>query len=767
MMTDRITATHLQRAAIVYVRQSSPEQVRNHAESTRIQIGLRDKAVAFGWHDPVTIVDDLGISAAGFAHRAGFQHMAAEVSLGHIGIILCFEASRLSRNSKDWAQLFEVCGHLDTLVADLDQVYDLALPDDRLILGVKGSISEYELSLFRQRSQAAIVAKAQRGALTFTLPAGLSWTPDGQIELNPDRRVQQAIRLVLDKLSALGSVRQVLMWLRDERVALPTLESERPRAITWRLPTYRMVLSMVRRPFYAGAYAFGRRESRTRIVDGRATRTSGHHKPLARWTALIRDHHPGYISWEQFERNQRLLEENTHMKGTLTRKAGRGGQCLLAGLLRCARCGRMLHVMYGRRGYARYECRQGNRAEAAPRCIGFSARRPDETVSAEILAVAQGSALQAAIEAGDLAEQHHHDQHRALALELEQAHYQAALAARRYAAVDPDNRLVAAELEARWNGALARVAELEDRLTAQGNVAPRFVHVDRATLESLATDLRSVWEAPSSEMRVKQRIARLLIHEIIANTAEDPREIVLLIHWVGGRHSSSASLIVPLRPSNNRSLKSRGVYTLCSSISTTSASAQSSSRRCQSAEDRASRATSRLKMAPTRAWATSSASPWNPSRHWALAPLCPRSSSMTATRSAAHPKTTARSRNAYCRAVDSRCSRTCLGSDCRRYITARRSRWVARILSLIVDLHACPEGLAQERRPRPEQVALHGGRQRGPRDRWRERTGGSLLQLVTTVPDPPQKRQVFSRGRPRRPRPAPAGPGGRVARPGR
>jgi hypothetical protein len=169
---------------------------------------------------------------------------------------------------------------------------------------------------------------------------------------------------------------------------------------------------------------------------------------MARWTALIRDHQPGYISWEQFERNQRLLEENTHMKGTMTRKAGRGGQCLLAGLLRCARCGRMLHVMYGRRGYARYECRQANRAEAAPRCIGFSARRPDETVSAKILTVVQGSALAAAIEAGDLAEQDHHAQHRALALELEQATYQVALAARRYEAVDPDNRLVAAELEA-------------------------------------------------------------------------------------------------------------------------------------------------------------------------------------------------------------------------------------------------------------------------------------------------------------------------------
>jgi len=536
-MTDRITADHLKRGAIVYVRQSSPEQVRHHAESTRIQVGLREKAVAFGWRDPVLILDDLGVSAGGFAHRAGFQHMTAEVSLGHVGIIVCFEASRLSRNSKDWAQLFELCGHLDTLVADLDQVYDLALPNDRLILGVKGSVSEYELSLFRQRSQEAIQAKAKRGALTFTLPAGLNWTADGQIELNPDRRVQQAIRMVFDKLAEFGSVRQVLMWLRDENLSLPTLEHERPRAIQWRRPTYRMVLSMVRSPFYAGAYAFGRRESRTHVVEGRATRTHGHEKPMDQWTSLIRDHHPGYISWEHFERNQRRLEENAHMKGTMARKAGRGGRCLLAGLLRCARCGRMLHVVYGRGGYARYECREANRAQGAPRCIGFSARRPDETVSAAILTVVQGSALAAAIEAGDLAEQQHHDQHRALALELEQATYQATLAARRYEAVDPDNRLVAAELEARWNGALQRVAALEGRLNEQRSVARRSGPVDRDALESLATDLHRVWDAPSSEMRVKQRIARVLIHEIIANADDDTREIVLVIHWAGGRHA--------------------------------------------------------------------------------------------------------------------------------------------------------------------------------------------------------------------------------------
>jgi hypothetical protein len=240
---------------------------------------------------------------------------------------------------------------------------------------------------------------------------------------------------------------------------------------------------------------------------------------------------------EQFERNQQRLEENAHMKGTIARQAARGGRGLLAGLLRCARCGRMLHVVYDRAGYARYQCREANRTQAAPRCIGFGARRPDEAVSAAILTVVQGQALQAAIEAGDLAEQHDADQHRALALELEQAHYQAALAARRYDAVDPDNRLVAAELEARWNSALERVAELEGRQHAQARLTPSSMRIERAMLESLAMDLRTVWEAPSGEMRVKQRIARRLIQEIIADAHEPTREIVLVIHWAGGRHS--------------------------------------------------------------------------------------------------------------------------------------------------------------------------------------------------------------------------------------
>ena len=327
------------------------------------------------------------------------------------------------------------------------------------------------------------------------------------------------------------------MWLRDEHLSFPTLESERPRAITWRLPTYRMVLSIVRSPFYAGAYAFGRRESRTRVVDGRATRTPGHAKPMPRWTALIRDHHPGYISWEQFERNQRRLEENAHMKGTIARKAGRGGRCLLAGLLRCARCGRMLHVVYGRRGYARYECRQANRAQAAPRCIGFSARRPDETVSAEILTVVQGRRSRPRSRRATS---------RSSTTTTSTARWRWSWSRPRTKRRSPPDAMKPSTPTTVWwprsskrdgtarsNGSPSSKADCRRRDASRRDPCV----VDRDTLESLATDLRRVWEAPSSEMRVKQRIARLLIHEIIANTDEDTREIVLVIHWAGGRHS--------------------------------------------------------------------------------------------------------------------------------------------------------------------------------------------------------------------------------------
>jgi DNA invertase Pin-like site-specific DNA recombinase len=533
-MTERIRAEHLRRSAIVYIRQSSPGQVRHHTESAKVQLGLCDRARALGWSEPLVIADDLGISAAGYVERPGFQRLAAEVSLLKVGIIFCFEAGRLSRNSKDWAQLFELCGHLKTLVADLDQIYDLSLANDRLLLGIKATVSEYELTLFRQRSREASEAKARRGELQIPLPVGLCWS-NGKIEFAPDQRVQQAVRMLLDKFEQLGSARQVLVWLRDHELSLPTLGISGWGPIRWVTPTYAMVINAVRNPAYAGAYAYGRTGVQQRVIDGQLQRRRVHN-PRSEWRVLILDHHPGYISWEQFERNQQRLAENAFMTGTAARKSARGGRCLLAGLLRCARCGHMLHVAYARHHDGRYECRQMHKARAAPRCIGFTARRIDAAVRDQIIDVVQGPALEAAVDAATRLAERSTQECRALSLELEQARYEAQLAERRYEAVDPEQRLVAAELEERWNSALRRVAAVEQRLADASGAPHEAPAVDLNELQSLAQDLEAVW-AMTDAMQLKQRIVRLLIEEIVADIDEDKAQIVLMIHWVGGRHS--------------------------------------------------------------------------------------------------------------------------------------------------------------------------------------------------------------------------------------
>jgi DNA invertase Pin-like site-specific DNA recombinase len=483
----------------------------------------------------MVITDDLGVSAAGYAERPGFQRLVAEVSLLKVGIILCFEASRLSRNSKDWAQLFELCGHLKTLVADLDQIYDLAIANDRLLLGIKGTVSEYELALLRQRSREATEAKAQRGEYQLPLPVGLCWN-QGKIELSPDQRIQQAIRMIFEKFAELGSARQVLIWLRDHDLSLPTVVfAGRGGSIQWCRPTYRMVICALTNPTYAGAYAYGRSGMEQRVVDGQFRRRRVQN-PRQQWRVLIREHHPGYISWEQFERNQQILAENAFVTGTTARKSARGGGCLLAGLLRCARCGHMLHVAYARHHDGRYECRQMHKARAAPRCIGFTARRIDAAIRDQIIEVVQGPALAAAVDAVTMLQERSTQQCRALNLELKQVRYEAQLAERRYEAVDPEQRLVAAELEARWNTALQRVGVLEQRLADTSSVSHEAPAIDLNQLQSLAQDLEAVWEMTDA-MQLKQRIVRLLIQEIVADIDEAKAQIVLLIHWAGGRHS--------------------------------------------------------------------------------------------------------------------------------------------------------------------------------------------------------------------------------------
>jgi DNA invertase Pin-like site-specific DNA recombinase len=540
MMNPKLTAERLRRRGLVYVRQSSPGQVVHNQESQRRQYGLAEHARQLGFRDVVIIDEDLGRSGSGLTERPGFQRLVADVCTGEVGAVFCIEASRLARNGRDWHHLIELCGMVGAVVIDPDGVYDPGLINDRLLLGLKGTMSEFELNLLRQRSLEAIRQKARRGELRILLPVGLCWTSSGRIELDPDRRVQQAIQMVFTKMMELGSARQVLLWYRQEQIALPALPREPGEpSLIWKLPVYHSILGILTNPMYAGAYVFGKTEARTRVVDGRARKTVGHRKPRSAWMVLLRDHHPGYISWAHYERHQATIAANTNMKSRMERKAGRGGRALLAGLLRCRRCGRMLHVTYCGIGgrVPRYHCLGAHINHGERRCISFGGLKTDEAIANEVLQAISGNAVEAALQAADHLRRQREEHRQALALEAEQARYDARLAARRYEAVDPDNRLVAAELEARWNGALQKARVLTEKLEALDRSLPPVPMPDQAVLASLAQDLPTVWHASGTDMRLKQRIVRILIQEIVANVDESQRSIVLVIHWSGGRHS--------------------------------------------------------------------------------------------------------------------------------------------------------------------------------------------------------------------------------------
>jgi DNA invertase Pin-like site-specific DNA recombinase len=536
----KITPERLLRTAIVYIRQSTPTQVSHHLESQRRQYGLEERARQLGFQRTIVIDEDLGRTGSGLVDRPGFQRLVAEVCTGEVGAIFCLEASRLARNGRDWHHLIELCGMVDAVVVDMDGVYDPNLINDRLILGLKGTMSEFEATLIRQRSIEAIHQKAARGELWIPLPIGFCWTSNGKIEKHPDQRVQQAIQLVFEKMGQLGSMRQVLIWLRQHNVCLPVCSADGGEAgIVWKLPLYQSIQAILTNPVYAGAYAFGKTETRTKVVDGRARKRSGYRKPRSEWMVLIRDHHPGYLSWEEYERNQAMIAANTHMQSGIEPKAGRGGRALLAGLLRCRRCGRMLYVSYSgpRATVIRYTCRGTVLEYGEGPCISFGGLHVDTVVGNEVLHAIEGNAIDAALEAAAQMQQQRQELRGSIDLELEQARYEARLAARRYDAVDPEQRLVAAELEARWNSTLQKVQELEKKLREFDDKTHSVPLPDRQVLMSLAQDLPAIWNSPSTDMRLKQRITRILIREIVADVDENNREIVLLIHWEGGRHS--------------------------------------------------------------------------------------------------------------------------------------------------------------------------------------------------------------------------------------
>ena len=404
---SKISTDHLAREAIVYVRQSTQSQLRHNHESRRRQYGLTDLARSLGWNEPVVIDDDLGRSGDGTS-RPGFERLLLAICEGRVGIVLSLEASRLARNGRDWHTLLEFCGLVGCLLGDEDGVYDPRMPNDRMLLGMKGTVSEMEISTLRQRSREALRLKASRGELFFTVAVGYVKVRSDRIAKDPDRRVREAIELVFRKFAEFRSIRQVHLWLRQEEVPLPAIRIVgEERRVVWKLPVYATVHKLLTNPVYAGAYAFGRTESRVTIENGRKRVTQGIRREREDWDVLIRDHHESYVSWEEFERNQRLIADNSNCKGSMARGAVRRGDALLAGLLRCGHCGRRLHVHYsGAKGYCvRYGCRGAHLNHGTRRCIAFGGLRVDTAVADEVLRLLSPLGVEAALVAVERCEE--------------------------------------------------------------------------------------------------------------------------------------------------------------------------------------------------------------------------------------------------------------------------------------------------------------------------------------------------------------------------
>ncbi len=539
---SKIASEHLGRQAYVYVRQSTQDQLLHNHESRRRQYGLADRARQLGWAEPVVIDDDLGRSGGGVA-RPGFERLLLAICEGRVGIVLAVEASRLARNGRDWHTLLEFCGLVGCLLADEDGVYDPRLPNDRLLLGMKGTMSEMELSILRQRSLEALRQKARRGELFLTVAVGYVKVRRDRIAKDSDRRVQEAIGLVFRKFAEFQSIRQVHLWLRQEGVLTPSVETDgEGRRIVWKLPVYNTVRALLTNPIYGGAYAFGRTASRVTVENGRKRVSRGHRRDREEWDVLILDHHEGYVPWTEFERNQRLIADNANCRGLMVRGAVRRGDALLAGLLRCGHCGRRLHVSYsGTDGYCvRYNCRGAHINHGTRPCIAFGGLRVDAAVSAEVLRLLAPLGVEAALEAIAMRDDENVETRRQAELALTQARYEADLARRQYDAVDPANRLVAGELERRWNDRLAEVQRQEERIAGIGADKPSLSAAERERLLSLGADLEAAWPHPGASAEIRKRILRSVLEEVVVTLTEE--RIELLLHWRGGDHTR---LVVP------------------------------------------------------------------------------------------------------------------------------------------------------------------------------------------------------------------------------
>lgn len=544
-MTEKITEAHQSRKAYVYIRQSSQFQVENNRESTELQYALVDRAKALGFAQVELVDEDQGCSGSGRVERKGFERLLAAVCLKEVGAVFSIEASRLARNNRDWHHLIELCSLTGTLIIDGEAIYDPQQLNDRLLLGLKGTMSEFELNLFRQRALGARMAKAKRGELFGAMAVGFVCTSDDRCEKDPDLRVQQALETIFKKFAEMGSAKQVFQWCRDEKFLIPHRgRHERDHPLQWKVPPYHTIHGILRNPIYAGAYAYGQTGQLITMVEGRARKKRKILK-MDQWSTLIPGHHEEYISWDLFMKNQSQLRNNAGRFGRdEVRGAARRGNSLLAGLLRCGQCGRKMQVRYA--SNTGYKC---DTEFKGAYCSSLGNRHIDTAIGEKILEVMQPAGIEAALLCVEQAQTEQDEKRKAKELALEQARYEAERAARQFHASEPENRLVTSTLEKRWNASLEHVQTLEKELQ-ETPVRQEISDDERESLIKLGEDLPRVWHDESSDISIKKRMARVLIEEIMVNTHKSPDSIDVVIRWAGGQHSSLQ--VRKIRPGKHR-----------------------------------------------------------------------------------------------------------------------------------------------------------------------------------------------------------------------
>ena len=540
MATTKIQSTHQERIAFVYVRQSTPLQVMENRESAEGQYRLRDRAIELGWPpSQVEVIDeDQGRSGSTAAHRTGFQRLATEVSLGKVGIVLMLEASRLARNNSDWYRLMEICGVSGTLIADECGVYNPREPNDRLLLGVKGTISEAELFTLRTRLYEGRWNRARKGLLHFPLPVGYVQGADGGWTLDPDTQVRERLDHLFDCFRRHGVVRGVVRELKEQGLELPTrvTAQEGYGSLVWKAPTLSTVIRILHNPAYAGAYVYGRSEYSNERRSPKTGKASAHVRSVEQWPVKITAHHPAYICWEEFVKNQERLRQNWSHDGN--RGVPREGRALLQGIVYCGVCGRKMTVQNRAARENRspsYICGRGYQEGDEQICQSMTSRPVDAAGVEAFLGAVSPISLQVATQVLDQVEQDLIAQRRQRELQLEQARYEARLAQRQYDAVDPANRLVAGELERRWNEKLERVAQLE-RAYAQAEREAEWslTGEERAAIAELSQDLPAIWSAETTTAQERKQLMRMAIESVQLDGIRQAGQIEIQIHWRSG-----------------------------------------------------------------------------------------------------------------------------------------------------------------------------------------------------------------------------------------